>query len=76
MLGRWGTSPGLAFVDAQASRLVRETGSRAVYLAGPGHGGPALVAASWLEGSHTETCPRVTQDEDMPEISGWRFGSR
>jgi xylulose-5-phosphate/fructose-6-phosphate phosphoketolase len=64
LLGHWGTSPGLAFVYAHASRLVRETGQAAVYLAGPGHGGPALVAASWLEGSYTETYPAITQDEE------------
>ncbi|GEP40261.1 putative phosphoketolase [Nocardioides psychrotolerans] len=64
LLGHWGTSPGLAFVYAHASRLIRETGDRAIYLAGPGHGGPALVAASWLEGSYTETYPRVTQDAE------------
>ncbi|WP_160012099.1 phosphoketolase family protein [Nocardioides sp. AX2bis] len=62
LLGHWGTSPGLALVYAHASRLVRETGQRAVYLAGPGHGGPALVAASWLEGTWSETYPDLTRD--------------
>src|SRR3954454_24657810 len=63
LLGHWGTSPGLAFVYAHASRLIRETGQEVLYLAGPGHGGPALVAAGWLEGVYTETYPEVTQDE-------------
>jgi xylulose-5-phosphate/fructose-6-phosphate phosphoketolase len=63
LLGHWGTSPGLSFVYAHASRLIRETGQQMIYLAGPGHGGPALVAASYLEGSYTETYPDVTQDE-------------
>jgi xylulose-5-phosphate/fructose-6-phosphate phosphoketolase len=63
LLGHWGTSPGLAFVYAHVSRLIRETGQEAIYLAGPGHGGPALVAASWLEGTYTETFPHVTRDE-------------
>ncbi|MCW2757459.1 MAG: phosphoketolase [Nocardioidaceae bacterium] len=67
LLGHWGTSPGLAFVYAHASRLIRETGQQAIYLAGPGHGGPALVAASWLEGSYTETYPAVTEDEEGME---------
>ena len=62
LLGHWGTSPGLSFVYAHASRLIRLTGQQMIYLAGPGHGGPALVAASYLEGSYTETFPRVTQD--------------
>jgi xylulose-5-phosphate/fructose-6-phosphate phosphoketolase len=63
LLGHWGTSPGLAFVYAHVSRLIAETGQEAIYLAGPGHGGPALVAASWLEGTYTETYPAVTSDE-------------
>ncbi|MGZ6826059.1 MAG: phosphoketolase family protein, partial [Mycobacteriales bacterium] len=62
LLGHWGTSPGLSFVYAHVSRLIRETGQEALYLAGPGHGGPALVAAGWLEGGYTETYPHVTQD--------------
>jgi xylulose-5-phosphate/fructose-6-phosphate phosphoketolase len=63
LLGHWGTSPGLAFVYAHVSRLIRETGQEAIYLAGPGHGGPALVAASWLEGTYSETFPRIGRDE-------------
>ncbi|MCY7400760.1 MAG: phosphoketolase family protein [Nocardioides sp.] len=62
LLGHWGTSPGLAFVYAHMSRLIARTGQRAIYLAGPGHGGPALVAASWLEGSYSEIYPDVTRD--------------
>lgn len=62
LLGHWGTSPGLSFVYAHASRLVRETGQEVLYLAGPGHGGPALVAAGYLEGTYTETYPDVTRD--------------
>src|SRR5688572_30438337 len=64
LLGHWGTSPGLSFVYAHASRLIRHTGQEIIYLAGPGHGGPALVAASYLEGTYTETYPEVTQDVD------------
>src|ERR671929_205870 len=63
LLGHWGTSPGLSFLYAHLSRLIRNTGQQAIYLAGPGHGGPALVAAAWLEGSYTEVYPKVTQDE-------------
>ena len=62
LLGHWGTSPGLAFVYAHASRLITATGQQTIYLAGPGHGGPALVAAAWLEGTYTETYPAVTRD--------------
>ncbi|TCK22743.1 phosphoketolase family protein [Pseudonocardia endophytica] len=62
LLGHWGTSPGLSFVYAHANRLIRHTGQRMIYLAGPGHGGPALVAASWLEGHYSEIYPRVGRD--------------
>jgi xylulose-5-phosphate/fructose-6-phosphate phosphoketolase len=63
LLGHWGTSPGLAFVYAHVSRMVRETDQQAIYLAGPGHGGPALVAAAWLEGTYSEVYPQVSRDE-------------
>lgn len=62
LLGHWGTSPGLSFVYAHCQRLIRHTNQDMIYLAGPGHGGPALVAASWLEGTYTECFPNVTQD--------------
>jgi xylulose-5-phosphate/fructose-6-phosphate phosphoketolase len=63
LLGHWGTSPGLSFVYVHASRLIQATGQQVVYLAGPGHGGPALVAAGYLEGTYTEVYPEVTRDE-------------
>jgi xylulose-5-phosphate/fructose-6-phosphate phosphoketolase len=63
LLGHWGTSPGLAFVYAHCSRLIQQTGQQMIYLAGPGHGGPALVAAGYLEGTYSEIYPAVTQDE-------------
>src|SRR3954466_13204694 len=62
LLGHWGTSPGLSFVYAHASRLIRQTGQEMIYLAGPGHGGPALVAAGYLEGRYSETYPDVPLD--------------
>ena len=64
LLGHWGTSPGLSFIYAHASRLIQRTRQQVIYLAGPGHGGPALVAASYLENSYTETYPAVTCDVD------------
>jgi len=63
LLGHWGTSPGLSFIYAHVSRLIRRTGQQAIYLAGPGHGGPALVAAGYLEGTYSEVYPAVTPDE-------------
>ena len=62
LLGHWGTSPGLSFVYVHASRLIALAGQQAIYLTGPGHGGPALVAASWLEGTYSEVYPQVSQD--------------
>ncbi len=64
LLGHWGTSPGLSFLYAHVSRLIRETGQEVLYLAGPGHGGPALVAAGYLEGAYTQTYPEVTLDTE------------
>jgi xylulose-5-phosphate/fructose-6-phosphate phosphoketolase len=62
LLGHWGTSPGLSFIYTHASRLIALTHQQAIYLAGPGHGGPALVAACWLEGTYSDIYPAVTQD--------------
>jgi xylulose-5-phosphate/fructose-6-phosphate phosphoketolase len=64
LLGHWGTSPGLSFIYAHMSRLIRHTGQEVLYLAGPGHGGPALVAAGYLEGTYTEIYPDVTLDTE------------
>ncbi len=64
LLGHWGTSPGLALVYAHASRLIQHTGQQMIYLAGPGHGGPTLVGASYLEGTYTEIYPHITMDEE------------
>jgi xylulose-5-phosphate/fructose-6-phosphate phosphoketolase len=63
LLGHWGTSPGLSFVYAHVSRLIKQTGQQSIYLAGPGHGGPALVAAGYLEGTYSEVYPKVSLDE-------------
>ncbi|MDO9494743.1 MAG: phosphoketolase, partial [Nocardioides sp.] len=63
LLGHWGTSPGLSLLYAHASRLIRLTGQQMIYLAGPGHGGPALVAAGYLEGTYSEVYPKVSLDE-------------
>jgi xylulose-5-phosphate/fructose-6-phosphate phosphoketolase len=63
LLGHWGTSPGLSLIYAHVSRLIARTGQQAIYLAGPGHGGPALVAAGYLEGTYSEIYPDVSLDE-------------
>ena len=53
LLGHWGTSPGLSALYVQLNRLIRRTGTPCLYVAGPGHGGPALVANTWLEGTYS-----------------------
>ncbi len=63
LLGHWGTSPGLNLVYAQLNRLICETGEEVLYVAGPGHGGPALVANVYLEGTYSEVYPEVSADE-------------
>ena len=64
LLGHWGTSPGLSLIYAHASRLIQRPDQEMIYLAGPGHGGPALVAAAYLEGTYSEIYPGVSLDED------------
>lgn len=63
LLGHWGTSPGLSLVYAHLNRLIRRTGADVVFVAGPGHGGPAVVANTYLEGTYSELYPDVTPDE-------------
>jgi xylulose-5-phosphate/fructose-6-phosphate phosphoketolase len=62
LLGHWGTSPGLSLIYVHLNRLIREQGANVLYLAGPGHGGPALIANVYLEGSYSEIYPEVSQD--------------
>ncbi|MCZ2816051.1 phosphoketolase family protein [Modestobacter sp. VKM Ac-2984] len=64
LLGHWGTSPGLSALYVQLNRLIRRTGTPCLYVAGPGHGGPALVAATYLEGSYSEIYPQVSGDAE------------
>src|SRR5687767_8992612 len=54
LLGHWGTSPGLSFVYAHLNRLITDRDLDMIYVTGPGHGGPALVAAAYLEGTYSE----------------------
>ncbi|WP_198675905.1 phosphoketolase family protein [Kribbella monticola] len=63
LLGHWGTTPGLNLVYTHLNRVIRQRERELMYVIGPGHGGPAIVANSWLEGSWTATYPEVTQDE-------------
>src|ERR1700716_3914201 len=63
LLGHWGTTPGLNFVYAHLNRVIREREQSTIFIAGPGHGGPAVVASTWLEGSYSELYPEVSRDE-------------
>ena len=63
LLGHWGTTPGLNFIYAHLNRVIRARDLDVLFVIGPGHGGPALVANTWLEGSYSELYPDVGQDE-------------
>jgi xylulose-5-phosphate/fructose-6-phosphate phosphoketolase len=62
LLGHWGTSPGLNFIYAHLNRVIRARDLDMLFVAGPGHGGPAIVANTWLEGTYSERYPDVSQD--------------
>jgi xylulose-5-phosphate/fructose-6-phosphate phosphoketolase len=64
LLGHWGTTPGLNFVYAHMNRVIKKYDLNAIFLAGPGHGGPAVVANTYLEGTYSELYPNVSQDEE------------
>ena len=64
LLGHWGTTPGLNFVYAHLNRLIRARDLNMIYVTGPGHGGPGLVANTYLEGSYTEAYPHIGHDEE------------
>jgi len=64
LLGHWGTTPGLNFLYVHWNRLIRERNLNMLYIIGPGHGGPGLVANTYLEGSYTEIYPHIEQNKD------------
>jgi xylulose-5-phosphate/fructose-6-phosphate phosphoketolase len=64
LLGHWGTTPGQNFIYAHLNRAIVEHDLDMIYISGPGHGGPALVANTYLEGTYTEIYPAVTRDEE------------
>jgi xylulose-5-phosphate/fructose-6-phosphate phosphoketolase len=63
LLGHWGTTPGLNFIYAHMNRVIRNGDLDAIYVMGPGHGGPAAVANAYLEGTYSEVYPHITRDE-------------
>src|SRR5215212_2977042 len=64
LLGHWGTTPGLNFVYAHMNRVIRDRDVDAIFVTGPGHGGPGLVANTYLEGTYSEIYPSVSRSEE------------
>ena len=64
LLGHWGTTPGLNFIYVHLNRLIRERDLNVLYVAGPGHGGPGVVANVYLEGTYSEVYPHIGRDEE------------
>src|SRR5580765_3825069 len=64
LVGHWGTTPGLNFIYVHLNRVIRERDANIIYIIGPGHGGPGIVANTWLEGTYTEVYPNIPQDEE------------
>ncbi len=64
LLGHWGTTPGQNFIYAHLNRVINKYDLNMIYVSGPGHGGPAVVANTYLEGTYSEIYPEISQDED------------
>lgn len=64
LLGHWGTTPGLNFLYVHLNRVIKRDDLNMIYITGPGHGGPALVANTYLEGTYSEYYPNISQDEN------------
>jgi xylulose-5-phosphate/fructose-6-phosphate phosphoketolase len=75
LLGHWGTSPGLSLIYVHLNRLIAERDASVIYLAGPGHGGPALVGLAYLEGTYSETYPEVAADVEGLRLLCRRFST-
>ncbi|WP_200550764.1 phosphoketolase [Kosakonia sp. LAM2021] len=64
LLGHWGTTPGLNFIYVHLNRAIRQRDLDMIYICGPGHGGPGMVANTWLEGSYSEIYPQISQNAE------------
>src|SRR5437868_11630909 len=64
LLGHWGTTPGLNFIYVHLNRLINKHDLNAIYITGPGHGGPGLVANAYLEGTYSEVYPNISPEEE------------
>ena len=83
LLGHWGTTPGLNFIYAHLNRVIKAHDLDMIYVAGPGHGGPALVANAYLEGTYSEVYPNISCRRGGHEapvhavlLPGWHSRSR
>src|SRR5579859_412784 len=78
LLGHWGTTPGLNFIYVHLNRLIVQNDLNMMYIIGPGHGGPGIVANTYLEGSYTEIYPHVEENRDgmkrLFEQFSWPYG--
>ena len=63
LLGHWGTTPGQNFIYAHLNRVIKKYDLDMIYVSGPGHGGPAVVGNTYLEGTYSEVYPNISQDE-------------
>ena len=64
LFGHWGTTPGLNFIHVHVNRLIKEHDLNMIFVCGPGHGGPAMVANCWLEGTYSEFYPNISLDKE------------
>jgi len=64
LLGHWGTTPGLNFIYVHMNRVIKKLDLNAIYIAGPGHGGPGMVANTYLEGTYSEIYPAISRNEE------------
>lgn len=73
VVGHWGTAPGQNFIYAHLNRVIKQQDLNMIYISGPGHGGQAMVANDWLDGSYTEIYPDITRDENGMQKMFKRF---
>ena len=76
LLGHWGTTPGLNLLYTHLNRVIRNWDLNVIYVAGPGHGGPGMVANTYLEGTYSELYPSVTLDEGIELYARWLASER
>ena len=69
LLGHWGTSPGFNMLCVHLNRVIKKDDLNMIYIIGPGHGGPSLVAHAYLEGTYSEFYPNISQDEEGMETA-------